>query len=63
MHTGPKALGNEATWESRRKLQPSVTIDVDEAGREGVGWIIGRFALFVTVQFHHQSVRVVLRSL
>jgi len=51
MHTGPKTLGNEAAWEARRKLQPSITTGVDEAGREGVGWIIGRFALFVTVPF------------
>lgn len=59
MRTGPKALGNEATGESRRKFQPSITTDVDETGREGVDWIIGRFPLFVTVPFHHRSVRVV----
>jgi hypothetical protein len=60
MHTGPKALGNEAAWESRPKLQPSIITGVDEAGLEGVGWIIGRFARF---RSNHQSVRVFLRSL
>ena len=61
MHAGPRALGNEATWESRRKLQPSISTDVDEAGREGVDWICT--VRHGSVPFHHQSIREVLRSL
>jgi hypothetical protein len=32
-------------------LQPGIVTDLDEVGREGVVWIVGRFALFVAVPF------------